>query len=950
MSFTAVSANQKLPLTDYFSESWSTHNGLPHNSINAITQTPDGYLWIATWEGLARFNGLEFTIFTRSEINNLPDSGLRTLAVQTDGSLYIAGSRGGISQLKHHQWDTKKSAKSMVNHLHNQEGVGLWLAIENEGVFLRNETSEGDVEIISNVSAYRIVEDNNNVIWVATSAGLYKIVDKQATLIGLESGLPNASVYTLLLNRKGQLIVGSEQGAWKLEHGYFKTVHSTLNQESISSLLEDHNGDLWLGTINKGIFRVANNSVEQLNAEQGLPANRILSLYQDRENSIWVGTNAGIYRLREAPFSSWTSKRGLAGNYIRTVLSHSDGSLWVGGSSGLNRIVNKKIHTYTLPNNRSTLSVLSLYEDLNGEVWVGTYTAGLFKVQGDHVVPVLNRSNGLNSNEVRALFLDSQQRLWIGTAAGVTRINADGSLMQFSSHYDLQSRFILAISEDKSGNIWIGSGKGVAKFDNSLHTIEVINFPQELGAQYAFGFYMEQDYVWMATDRGLVRYNQASAQMHIFGKQHGLPVDKLFQVVAHNSAFWLPSNRGIIKVNKEQVNAVLDAKVDTPAVYQLFDEGDGMLSAQANGGSTPSATLHKDGTIWFATAEGVAMVMPSRLEQAKQVALPTVIESFMVDGQTILMPQTDKTVVLAPDISRISFHYAGLSFIMPQRLVFQTKLEGFSDEWVNRYQVNSAEYTNLPPGKYTFMVRAGYPNGQWQNNQQVINFEIKAYLWQKWYFQLAAFCLFIVFIYLLYRYRLYHFKKIELELISRVKQQTTDLQKQADAFAYQATHDQLTQLPNRRAFDGWVAEHFDEYKNSNNVLSVAILDIDHFKKINDGWSHLVGDKVICIIAELLKQRCDNLNEIARWGGEEFTLLFPNKSAEQAKLECELLRQDIATYDFNDIAPGLIVTASFGVCESRGIDDYDKLLSSADQALYQAKNNGRNRTELFSSVK
>jgi ligand-binding sensor domain-containing protein len=189
----------RLPLSDYFSETWNTRSGLPHNSINSVTQTQDGYLWVATWEGLARFNGQEFTILTRAHINNLPDSGLRALTPTNSGGLYIARSRGGISLYQHRQWDTKRSASTMVNHLIESADQSLWLALENDGVFYREHNSDTDLAIIKNVSAYRVIEDHDGVIWAATSAGLYKIHNKIPTLMTPHFGLPNAPVYNLLL-------------------------------------------------------------------------------------------------------------------------------------------------------------------------------------------------------------------------------------------------------------------------------------------------------------------------------------------------------------------------------------------------------------------------------------------------------------------------------------------------------------------------------------------------------------------------------------------------------------------------------------------------------------------------------------------------------------------------------------------------------------------------------
>lgn len=939
----------RLPLSDYFSETWNTRSGLPHNSINSVAQTQDGYLWVATWEGLARFNGQEFKILTRAHINGLPDSGLRALTPTPDGGLYIAGSRGGISLYNHRQWDTKRSASTMVNHLIEIADKSLWLALENDGVFYREANSNIDLPIIENVSAYRVIEDNQGVVWAATSAGLYKIENKTPTLMTPKYGLPNAPVYNLLITRGGSLIVGSEKGAWIQAGNQFRPIHKKLTNESISSLLEDNHGDLWFGTINKGVLRLSPDGIEQLDANNGLPANRTLSLLQDRENSIWIGTNAGLFRLRESPFSSWTQKRGLAGDYTRTVLSHSDGSLWAGGSSGLNIIKNNRAQLVAGSKEGSPYSVLSLLEAPNGDVWAGTYTSGVLKVKDNKFIPYLNRSNGLGSNEVRALLFDSKKRLWIGSAMGLTRVNEDGSLDQFTNEKDLPSGFILALTEDKAGNVWVGTGNGVVVFDIISEKFNTIDFTEGFSAQYAFGFYIDETYTWMATDRGLVRYELSTSKMAMLGLEQGLPIDKLFQIVPSNGSFWLSSNRGIIQIDKAHIQSILNTPngiKPPPLNYQLYDEGDGMLSAQANGGSTPSAVAHYDGSLWFATAKGVSTVKPARLTASTEIALPTIIENINVDGKPIALPLLGESVFIPPGVSRLSFHYAGLSFIMPQRLNFQTRLVGFNDSWVNRQHMTGAEYTNLPPGEYTFMVRASYPNAQWQDNQQVVHIVIQSFFWQKAHFKFAVFVFFLMVIYGVYKYRLYHYKQIEIELTNRVEKQTQDLQTQANAFAYQATHDQLTDMPNRRAFDSWLAHNFATYKQQQRPLAIAILDIDHFKRINDNWSHIVGDKVICTIATILKNGCHENQHIARWGGEEFTIVFPDKTALQAKEICETLRKSIEHYDFSAFGEGLNVTASFGLSDSTSVGDYDRLLSRADQALYKAKNSGRNCTEII----
>nr|MDC2855707.1 two-component regulator propeller domain-containing protein [Ningiella sp. W23] len=279
-------------------------------------------------------------------------------------------------------------------------------------------------------------------------------------------------------------------------------------------------------------------------------------------------------------------KRGLSSDYVRTVLSHSDGSLWIGGSTGLDRLQNNKITHLKGTKQGSPYSVLSLLEQSQGDVWVGTYTSGVLKVVNNELVPYLNRDNGLGSNEVRSLLFDSKNRLWIGSAMGLTRVNTDGSLDQFTNEKELPSGFILALSEDKNANVWIGTGNGVVVYNTQRDKFQPIQFPKAFSAKYAFGFYIDDKYTWMATDRGLLRYQHSNGHMAILGRELGLPVDKLFQIVPFKDSLWLSSNRGIIEVNYKQVNQLLDTPTSNSQslAFQLYDEGDGMLSSQANGG------------------------------------------------------------------------------------------------------------------------------------------------------------------------------------------------------------------------------------------------------------------------------------------------------------------------------------------------------------------------------
>ncbi|MFY8273288.1 diguanylate cyclase [Pseudoalteromonas sp. SSDWG2] len=935
---------ENIPLNHYFAETWDTRDGLPHNSINALTQTEDGYIWVGTWEGVARFNGRAFTLFTRGTQTGLPDSGIRSLSVEPRSqAMYVAGSRGGVSVVQHGQWQSLSPARNMVNYAFRASDGVLWLALEDDGVIRRD--AEQEQHLLSSLSTYHIIEQDAR-IWIATSHGLYAY--EEGELISPDN-LPNAltgMIYKLALDSNNNLLVGCEQGLWRLQNGRFELLDSALKNEPISALLLDYRGDIWFGTINNGVFRYSEFGIEKLDANVGLPSNRILSLLEDNEHSIWIGTNAGLFRLRQAPFTTLSQSRGLSGNYVRTLLSHTDGNLYIGTSNGLNLYQGNTAQPLGMSDG-STISVLSLTSSRRGGIYVGTYTNGLLYFEDGVITPLHNRSNGLPSNEVRAIYEQEDGSLWIGTAAGLVHQRADGQRTILTDKQGLPGNFIMAIAQDSVGRIWVGTGVGVAYIDSETDTIVDMALSDYFDAEYAFGFLVERESLWMATDRGLVHVDLKTLSMSKLSKEQGLPVDKIFAVVGDEfDHFWLTSNRGVIRVARD---AVLASLSDTTQVieFSMFDQGDGMLSSQANGGSQYPALRHHDNTIWVATARGAVMVDPKRLTRMADTPLPVSIESIQFDSQ--LQPYAlDKAVSVPADVNRVSFAYAGLGFVMTERIEYQTRLQGYEKQWVDRGNLAITEYTNLSPGHYQFEVRARYPYGPWQQNGAQISFIVAPKVWQTIPFKVALFTVIGLLIVLIYRLRFYHLKRSEARLKQRVAEQTKVLAEQAEAFAHQATHDQLTGIANRRAFDAWLTEHFVAAKAKGQALSLLIIDIDHFKKINDQFSHLVGDKVIIEVVNVIAKNLPPEALFSRWGGEEFAILLPHVKETHAVHWAQGICTQVHHHDYTHIDERLSVSISIGVADINSATNYDRLLSNADTALYQAKNKGRNRIVGFSS--
>ncbi|WP_289030381.1 ligand-binding sensor domain-containing diguanylate cyclase [uncultured Paraglaciecola sp.] len=937
-------AEETLPLSSYFTETWNTGDGLPHNGINAISQTSDGYLWIATWGGLARFNGREFTIFSRGSSAGLPDSAVKSLTATPSGKLLVAGARGGISERYKNQWSSGQPAETMINHAIYDNNQNLWLALEGQGLVYRDMKTHQDTVIINDLRAYKILQDNKGTIWVATNKGLFSVTDK--TLVrhfDQKYGLPNKSVQDLILTHDKHLVVATQQGVYKFIDGNFKSLHTKLVNDRVNSLLEDSAQNLWIGTDNRGLFRLSNNKLEQLSNQTDLPKNKISTLFQDKERSIWIGTNSGLFRLREVPFVTVTTKHGLSGNYIRSILSHSDGSLWVGSSKGLNKLDNNEISAINETSIGKKLSILSLAEAPDKQVLVGTYHSGLFITTENGLEELLTTKDGLPSNEVRSILVDSSKNIWIGTSYGLVKASPNNKIEVFNKESGLPANFIMALAEDQLGKVWIGTGEGIASF--SQGDIQAFSLDDQFDAEYAFGFHVENNSLWMATDRGLVNIDVVTNAVSAVTKEDGLPVDKIFQIVEDkNNTFWLTSNNGVINVNKSAINDVLQKRTKY-VDYNFFSQGFSLLNFQINSGSTPSATLHNDGNVWVATAKGVSYVDESRLKTMSQTTIPVVIEQLEVDGKYYpIMP----SVILPAGTSQVTIHYAGLGYLMPKHISYQTKLVGFDKKWKNKHKNTFTEFTSLAPGNYTFHMRAKYPNGKWQDNLATINFIITPYYWQTTWFKLIIVILLLLSLYIIYRYRMIAIQRSQIKLKELVAQQTLELQNQSELFSYQAKHDQLTGLCNRRAFDEWCNDDLKEANKNSKPLTIAILDIDHFKSVNDDYSHLTGDKVIKKVADTLldlAQKSSQQIKLARWGGEEFTLLI-NHDVDKSYDFCELVRLTIKKQNLSHLADDLSITISIGLTDNKEIHEYDKMLSHADQALYFAKQNGRDQVQIY----
>ncbi len=946
---------------------WDSSNGLPHNTAQSIAQTPDGYIWVATWEGLARFNGREWKVFDRDAIPGLSDNGIRALLVAKDGRLWVGSARDGLFSYFRNQWTSipyeNEPGQSQITALFEDRDGRIWIAaasktimsLEPDGSLKRYPLQLPDARN----SALGFEQDTKGNIWLATRVGLAKLNKGNFELISNFS-VPIKSVAALAKDLDGNLLSVTDRGLFKQQGDRFLPVSGGEDlggRHQVESILVESEDRIMFGTQSEGLYCLCSGRLEHFDTKNGLVNNRIATLFLDHEKSLWIGTNLGVTRIRTGQITRYARHNGLSDDYVRAVLKDIDGSTWVGTSAGLNHIKNDEVQQWNREQGLASDSIYSLMQRKPDELWIGTADAGISILQAGKFRNIAH-NQGLPSNQVRGLVADGD-RVWAGMGAraggGVALIENERVTKLFGSDLAVRALFL-----DSKKRLWIGSTSGIFYIENDQ--IKAWKNPS-VNLQYAFAFYEdERGVLWAAADNGLYRIEKD--QVTSIGISRGIPSVPILGVIGENDSIWICTNKGVVRLNRKQLDGIALGTEKELSVNGI-DQSQGPLSRlQCNGGGSPVMLLDSK-YLWFSTSSGLAL-MDLKKRQEINTKPRTLIESIAIDG----IPISDMSQTLfGPGVRRIDFSFAAPTFIAPEQVQYRVRLDGFDDVWQTSSTLNHVSYTNLAPAKYILNLEADDGFGRWSGIVTQYPFEVRPYLWQRTGFWVVLITLFAIGVLAAYRYIVNSARAREkileqvvtertaeiqnyannLEKISREREDLLGvLQKQTDGLAKLASEDALTGLANRRSLDVSYKELFEHTRAEGRPISVAVADIDFFKSINDTLGHHVGDDVIRRIATKLKQVTRGRDLVARVGGDEFVLIFPGMSAHAATEICERLCRDIAALDFGVAYNNLKVSMSIGVSDCPSAVSLERLIADADRALYEAKNSGRNRVVVRSS--
>jgi ligand-binding sensor domain-containing protein len=787
----AVSATALDPakaVTQYVLDAWDTRSGLPNDSVSALAQTRDGYLWVGTVEGLGRFDGQGFTRFDSSIPGTLRASYVRALLVDREGALWIGTHGGGVTRLRNGQFRTWTSAEGLSHDvvrvlLEDRDG-GVWVGTGSGVTLVRDAAVRklGRAQGLSGDVVLSLAQQKDGTLWVGHRNGLDRVAPQgRVTAFGARQGLPPGGISALKVDASGTLWAGSSRGSLaRLAGGRFVPAAGWRDPKraTVYAIAEDRHGSLWVGTFGGGLGRLSRGGVEVLGAGDGLGSDAVLSVFEDREGSLWVGTGTGLRRLRSGRVTTYSAREGLVPDYIWGIFEDGRGQIHFGTTGGLRTRRGERFFSPIARDELASAWVYSIAETRDGSLWIGTLN-GLSRLRGERLTSFA-RPQGLRSEEIRALLAASDGGLWIGTYGGGLH-HFDGSrVVPVTGSPQLESGLVVCLYEDPSGALWIGTdGDGLVRLDRD-GTIVRQTVSDGLGSDRIRALHRDaQGRLWVATSGGGLSRLEATAaagggarrRWSTWSTAQGLPATTFHAILQDDSGhLWLSSNRGIVRVAIDELDAV--ARGQRPRVEALLlGISDGMLSAECNGNFQPAALRASDGTLWFPTSKGAVRVDPATLV-VDTAPPPVVIDSVLADREAL---PVQERVRVPPGTAHLEIGYAGLRLASTSPPRFRYRLIGYDEDWVEAGPHRTAYYGRLRPGSYSFRVVAASEDGSWRGSGASLSLTVAPRFHETLWFRGLVALLLVAGLWAAYRLRVASLRGREAELKRRVDEATAHL-------------------------------------------------------------------------------------------------------------------------------------------------------------------------------
>jgi PAS domain S-box-containing protein len=838
----APSAKRVRKVDQYVLDAWRIEDGLPQNSITAFAQTPDGYLWMGTFDGLVRFDGVRFAVFSAENTKEMKTSRIEHLFVDRSGALWICpdrtGGESGVLRYKDGRFTafTPKDGlpRSHVLSLSEDLEGGIWFKTDGAGLtrfkdgrFTTYEGKDGlpadDIREIhadkqgsvwigtskglaqfkgGRFSSYTIKDglpsdsigpicsDTAGNVWIGTNRGLAQFKDHRFKTYSTKDGLPDNAIEHVYADRQGNVWIGTKKGLTRFSGGKFTTY--PLNEGVVSEIQEDQEGGLWVragearwqggrfaaveapltGSNGRILWSYKNGKLTSFSSKDGLSDRPIFSFHVDREGSLWIGrSGAGLERLKPKVVATFGNEDGLHDERVRSVFEAKDGSLWMGTQGGgLGRLKDQKLVTYTVKDGLPSNLVWALSEDRAGNLWVGTQK-GLARLKDGRFITGSSVA-ALSNEAVLCIHEDRKGDLWIGTGGGGLYRLTGGKAVIYTTKEGLSSDYVKSIHEDPQGAIWLATDDGVTRWKDGRFTVYGTN--AGLSNRFVRAIYQDREgTLWFGTyGNGLNRFKDGKFTRYT--TEDGLFDHTVSQILEDDEGnFWMTGNKGIYRVKKQELEDFAAGRISSINSVTYGAE-EGMRNVECNGGSQPAGWKGKDGKLWFPTMGGVAMIDTKSLK-IDRVPPPVVIEQVKINEKSF---DPAREALVPPGRGQLEFHYTGLSLLDPKNMKFKYWLKGYDEDWIDAGTRRVARYTNMPPGRYRFLVKAVNSDGVWNETGGSFDLYLEPHFYQAVWFYTVCALLFLGAVAGIHRIRIRHLRARERELAVRVDERTSELQQE----------------------------------------------------------------------------------------------------------------------------------------------------------------------------
>jgi signal transduction histidine kinase/ligand-binding sensor domain-containing protein len=728
-------------ITQYSHTAWRIQDGFFGGTPQAITQTTDGYLWIATEGGLVRFDGVRFVPWTPPNGKRLPSNSIHSVLGARDGSLWIGTSRG-LAHWNNLDLVNVTMPPAFVEAILEDARGAIWITRSQihdaEGplceVIGEAVHCHGAADGIPFAYAQPLFGDTVGNLWIGSSLGVCRwrpdgsntFVDKALTSakglqgVGAINVGPNGSILVgLRRSGKGLGLQQLVQGTW-IDYALPGLDGSRLN---IAALLTDRDNELWIGTPNHGIYRVHGDHADHFGSEDGLSSDSVQAFYEDREGSLWVVTSRGIDRFHDTRVVSYSMREGLTSEDVGSVVASRDGSVWIANYEALDILREGKLSALTKRKGLPGTLITSLFEDHAGNLWVGVDN-GLTIYEEGKFRPV-NRPDGKSVGVVTAIAEDMDHSIWVAvTQPSLFRIKDQQVAEEIQPP---RIPRVLSMAADPKEGIWLGLSNGnlVRYRRGEMETISTARHPNVA----LRNLIVESDgSAWWATQEGVFRWKGGKEET--LNSANGLGCDDVFGLLIDNrGSLWLDAQCGFVAIGASELQRWWQ-NPDVRVEVTTLDVFDGAQPGTTN--FRPEISKSPDGKLWFANENILQVVDPGHLKE-NDVPPPVQVEKIIADRKTYLPAENPRLPALTRDVE---IDYTALSFVVPEKVQFRYKLAGRDSEWQNPQNRRQAFYSDLPPGKYRFSVVASNNDGIWNETGAAIGFTVLPAFYQTTWFKL----------------------------------------------------------------------------------------------------------------------------------------------------------------------------------------------------------------------